>query len=598
MLTYRSLTLPMLTILLCACASAPRVSQPVPDQPRTSGPTEILPLDGDQYLARARQAEPARQLPWLLNAAQAWQNEQRCTDSLKLLQVLSEERLEQSQSDRLWLIHAECLLQLDKTELAAKSLAQVSMGAHHLPRRLALSSRLAELQQRPLDAARDLAEWISLEPALATELQSRVWALLQQVPSRELERVRDSNPYLAPWLYLARISRLPAGPELTRQLADWQQRYDLPLPDALEQLKQLDRHQPRKVAVILPLSGRLAGQGEALKEGILAAYFSRLDGSGQTQPSLTFLDSNLVGREELQGLELAYDFVIGPLLKENIDALLSAIPERIPTLVLNRLDEPRKSAGRYFYSLAPEDEAVQLAEYLAGKGYDRTLVVSSDRQVFQRMASSFANQWMKTHDSAPRQVSFTDNKSMRSAMETLLEVSASNQRINQVERLAKEEVHAFARNRRDVDAIVVFANAAQTELLNPIIESSISPFAKIVPVYASSRSFSQEMGNNSLRDLRHLTFMDMPWLLPGQESELKQLSQQLWPQRNDGQARLFAMGYDAYQLLPVLHQMALVPMLEKQGLTGSVRMDSHHQLVRQLPMARIEQERVIRLAQD
>ena len=41
----------------------------------------------------------------------------------------------------------------------------------------------------------------------------------------------------------------------------------------------------------------------------------------------------------------------------------------------------------------------------------------------------------------------------------------------------------------DIDAVVVFAGIQETELLNPIIEASLSPFGNAqLPVYASSKS--------------------------------------------------------------------------------------------------------------
>ncbi|WP_188693700.1 penicillin-binding protein activator [Bowmanella pacifica] len=591
----RTLTYGIAITVLCACSSAPNVRQS--DAPRTQPVEEQTPvsLSAQQYLQQARKASAEQQKNLLLNAADAFIKEGDCNSSLKLLKPLQAALDEYEQQDRANLLKARCLANLGHWQLAQQNLQKVSQRLPLLPKRLALSAELAEQRGDMLTAASSLAELTTLQPDKETELQGKIWHLIQQTPETVLAPQRNTQGALAPWLQLARITRTASAEALVEQLHEWQVRHSLALPTDLQSLLQSGSIQPQRIAVILPLSGRLASQGEALKEGILAAYFADQKDS---KPQMSFIDTVSLSEQAAADLSQQYDFVIGPLLKEDLDAILPKLPENLPVLALNRLDQPSKQTDRYFYALAPEDEAEQLAQLLNAKGYQAPLVVNADRAVFQRMATSFTKMWQSKGNPEPRQVSFTDNKSMRSAMEGLLDVGHSKQRIKQVEKLAKEEIHSFARNRRDIDAIVVFASAAQTELLNPIIESSISPFAELVPVYASSRSFSQELGGNSFRDLRHMTFLDMPWMLPGEDSQLKTLNKQLWPQRNDGQNRLFAMGHDAYNILPALLQMATVPQMTKQGLTGELRMDEFNQLRRSLPLGKVEQERVIRIAMD
>ncbi|MBN7821090.1 penicillin-binding protein activator [Bowmanella yangjiangensis] len=591
----RTLTYGIAITVLCACSSAPKVHQRETPQVKSDEKQIPVALTAQQYLQQARISPLVKQKRLLLDAATAFMQEGDCNSSLKLLKPLLPRLEEFEQQDQAHLLQARCLANLGHWQLAEQSLQAVSQHLQLLPKRLALSAEIAQQQGDTLTAANNLAELSTLQPDKQSELQEKIWHLVQQTPDKAISSPGSFQGPLSPWLQLARIARTNSGEALSSQLLEWQTRHNLPLPADLQPLLQSPSVQPQRIAVILPLSGRLANQGEALKEGILAAYFAD---QSEHKAQVSFVDTLSLNEQTLANMDQQFDFVIGPLLKENLDTLLPQLPDNLPVLALNRPDQPVKQASRYFYSLAPEDEAEQLAELLSQKGYKSPLVVNADRAVFQRMASSFTEKWQSTGRPAPKQVSFTDNKSMRNAMEGLLDVSHSKQRIKQVERLAKEEVHTFARNRRDVDAIVIFANAAQTELLNPIIESSISPFAEMVPVYASSRSFSQELGGNSLRDLRHMTFVDMPWMLPGGDSVLKELNKQLWPQRNDGQNRLFAMGYDAYRLLPTLVHMAQVPQMTIQGLTGTLRMDEHHQLRRSLPLGKVEQEKVVRLAMD
>jgi outer membrane PBP1 activator LpoA protein len=75
-------------------------------------------------------------------------------------------------------------------------------------------------------------------------------------------------------------------------------------------------------------------------------------------------------------------------------------------------------------------------------------------------------------------------------------------------------------------------------------------------------------------------------------------TKQLWPQRQDTLLRLFAMGFDAYNLLPNLRRLKTLPQLVSQGLTGEIKVDQQGVLHRRLPWAQVAQDRVKLLAMD
>ena len=189
---------------------------------------------------------------------------------------------------------------------------------------------------------------------------------------------------------------------------------------------------------------------------------------------------------------------------------------------------------------------------------------------------------------------------MRMRVSQMLDVVQSKQRIKQIEALSDVEVFGVERNRRDIDAIVLFANPEQAKLLNPIIEASLSPFARrSLSVFASSRSYSLDLNSNSLRDLRNLTFTDMPWMLPGHRwQNLANQTMQLWPEKQDTLLRLFAMGFDAYKLLPNLRRLKTLPQVVSYGLTGEINVDDKGILHRRLLWAQVTQDRVKLLALD
>jgi hypothetical protein len=284
-----------------------------------------------------------------------------------------------------------------------------------------------------------------------------------------------------------------------------------------------------------------------------------------------------------------------------------SVPDSHSTVELP--DNPWEAAIRpvhetYFFALAPEDEASQLAKHIRAKGFKRPIVLAADTSTTQRMSEAFISQWATQEQQAdyiaPDHATFTDSKNMRMQVSQLLDVSQSKARVKQIENLTTTEVYAVERNRRDVDAIVLFANPEQTELLNPIIESSLSPFAgSAISVFASSRSYSLDLNKNSIRDLRNLIFIDMPWMLPANPwQSLAEQTTLLWPQRQDTLLRLFAMGYDAYSLLPQLRHLQLLPQNSTPGLTGTLTVNAQGEVHRELPWAKVSQDRVTLIAMD
>ena len=255
-----------------------------------------------------------------------------------------------------------------------------------------------------------------------------------------------------------------------------------------------------------------------------------------------------------------------------------------------------KVATQFYFALSPEDEAIQIARHLKQQGITYPVVVQADNRAASRMNKAFTQEWSNMGMSPLETITVTDAKSMRNGVSELLGVAQSKNNVKQIQSLVNAEVHSFERNRRDADAVVIFANATETELINPIIESSISPFAKIIPVFASSRSYSNNRSMNSLRDLRNLRFTDMPWMLPDHnQQKLQNALATLWDRRSDSHYRLFAMGYDAFNVISHLRPLQQIEQYRFSGLTGDIYMDEQRQLRRILPWGQIQDDKVVTL---
>jgi outer membrane PBP1 activator LpoA protein len=604
--------------------------------------------DSNYYLSQAQQnyvnnADVYQRNNYLIQAAEALQAEQQCTKSIKMLKVLQAELQDNRHYTHANLILAECYLILsDKTFDKVEAILTNLTGAY------GYQARIAALQsQLQVNKKQWLAAAIALQNTNMEELDKTqtIWKWLKKLDLPELEKARLSEPSLQPWLQLAIIvKRFALQPEMfNQQLVSWQSRHlghplVTNLPEEIQYSLQQEPIQAKRIAVLLPLTGRLATQGLAIKEGILAAYLEDLpnakftpnnssdyDGSTgnivqdntQQYREIRFFDSALKTAQQLNTLVADFDVVLGPLVKEQITKLTEVLPSDKILLALNRvqlksniitinqlssLSEPSSPvAEHYYFSLAPEDEAQQLALHMQQKQLVRPIVFAANNPTTQRMAEAFIAKWQEAPNAIqPDLTIFTDSKDMRNRVSEMLDVAQSKQRIRQMEVLADVEVYGVERNRRDIDAIVLFANPEQAQLLNPIIEASLSPFAqKSLSVFASSRSYSLDLNSNSLRDLRNLTFTDMPWMLPDHSwQSLASQTTQLWPQKQDTLLRLFAMGFDAYNLLPNLRRLKTLPQVVSYGLTGEINVDDKGVLHRRLLWAQVAQDRVKLLAMD
>ncbi|KHT55262.1 lipoprotein [Alteromonas macleodii] len=487
------------------------------------------------------------------------------------------------------------------------------------------------------------------------EKVQQVWQWITSIPASSLDSVGSAYPDLSPFITLRELTEENASsPEkLAKSLQQFKQVYrghvlENALPENVIEATQLTDAGANDIAVLLPLSGRLARTGQVVKNGIMAAYYTDVEKRQDEHllPRLRFIDTNEVDTQHLLSEIGDTKFIIGPLLKDTVERLIPSLPLGVNVLALNRPDELPYNASTKglatgssnpavaddalasgtglagddtqnelhslglptslnYYGLAPEDEAKQLAEFIFNKGYRAPIVIAAQSSLYQRMDDTFKKHWRILNNQENKQranitsVSFNDSNSLREGITQALDVAQSNQRINQIEYMTNDEVYNMPRSRRDIDAIVAFASPQDTELLNPIIEASLNPYdGKQVPVYATSRSMDYDSGKNQWRDLQNVHFIDMPWLMPSHSWQpLQQEVEQAWQNQNTMQKRLFAFGFDAYQLLPQLGMLNTLKYLSHEGLTGTLSLNQQGEVIRKQPQAIIRNEKVRMLSE-
>lgn len=449
--------------------------------------------------------------------------------------------------------------------------------------------------------------------ALNTQANAQdVWLLWQQLSALmpwQLAQIAKSNPpFYSGWQQLLSYAhKFAAKPsQFSRYLSLWKQTYPTHparlIADALANAKLTFDH-IENVAILLPLTGEQASAGLAAQQGILAAY------NNESSITLHFIDTNQIDWSQLptRFAELSIDHVIGPLLKKHVTTYLNLSMTNIalqqPSLLLNLPQQHSLTSYQWALSMRPEDEAQQAAAVLSKQNYHAPIILSHQDKASKRIALAFQQTWQTATGKLIDIIYFEQGKQMQANLKESLDVNASQTRINQLSNQLKQTIKAEARNRRDIDMIYLVGSAAQTRLIKPYIDVNISPFADIIPVYASSRShsyFTDINNENSKNDLQHLTFTQMPWLLNAKQrnQQLAQLSQQLWPKRTDSLSRIFAMGFDSYNLLGKTSLMQQAPYILHFGQTGTLKLNEHNILIRSLVWGRYLDDKVQEIVMD
>lgn len=590
--------------------------------PIVNTPAVALTLTFPQLLDQAELAEnndqALRRNQYLLQAAELANTAQQCQHVHSVLApiypLLDSEQLAQAKLYRAQCVHPNDTYQTRLTLLEAPT-----------------SSSLIQQQQWHAkaviyEALFDARNAVNAHVTSQDYDINYVWRLAQKIPGEQLQLIGNSE--IDGFIRLTKILREHAlnQYELASQLTQFQ--YQFPnhplvkhLPSEIIGLLQIRNNTAQRVAVLLPLTGRLAAQAQQIKQGVVAAYLasqSQYQGYEQMIESLYFVDTNTQTDEALIAAIAEADLIIGPLLKPKLELILPHIKPNQQLLGLNRLDTdslvpqldvpasteflPNTSLSNHtFFALSPEDEAEQIAELMFTQQYQQPILIHAPDRTATRMAEAFTARWQAlTQHTSTITLSFSDNKSMRKAIGDALGVQQSRDRISILERYLGQEMFSVTRNRKDIDAFVVFANAKQTELINPMIEASISTFSdEIQPVFASSRSYNHKLNKNSLRDLQNVIFIDMPWLLDDTLNvELLAQYETVFSEASTAQKRLFAFGYDALNLIGKIQPLQKVQGLLLPGLTGSLAINDKNQVTRTLPRAKITTRQIERLTSE
>jgi outer membrane PBP1 activator LpoA protein len=573
----------------CAQVGAPRQEAPdavAADQAYGQGNFDEAARD---FLALA-DAHPRDGAFYRLRAAEAYQQNGEIDAVARTLPDIQRRHLQGDEPIRYGLLAAEVALSRHD---AAGALADLHFSDADLAtplrlRALELRARAQVAQGNALDGARtraDLDRLLGGNDRAQNEAQ-----IVATLKTMNPDALRDAAATLLPgdpmqpWIDQALHA---SGGALPVVVLHPNQPVGTLIPQGAQPPQREGYAQPHRIALLLPESGPLMAVAQPVRDGFFAAYFA--DDTPQRAP-VTVYDTGSTPADAVVAYRRAVadgaDRIVGPLARDAVSAVFAQGSLPVPVLALNQPDGAQTPPpGSAAFGLNPDAEAAQAAERMLQQGITHAIVITATEDWAERAALAFRAQFESRNGQVLGEARVENGEVNYSAMiqQTMASVPSSGAAPS----LPGAVSAADAAPAAPVDTgIFISMRPQQARLLMPQLK--LAGYAN-VPVFATSHIFAGSYNPGLDRDLDGVQFCDAPWLfdatlgLPRHEDIVRVLDSA----RGAG-GRLFAMGMDAYRLLPYMDWLAQHPDSYLPGATGQLAEDRLGRIQRLLTWAQFD----------
>ncbi|MGJ7087739.1 penicillin-binding protein activator [Morganella morganii] len=285
--------------------------------------------------------------------------------------------------------------------------------------------------------------------------------------------------------------------------------------------------------------------------------------------------ATLLAQAQADGMDL----IVGPLLKGDV-ATLATANTPLNILALNELDTPIARPNVCYFSLSPEDEARNAAQFIRQDNKTAPLVLTPDNSFGRRIAQSFADEWQKNGGGVVLHQTFSGNPGSSLSL-TGVPVQPSSSAAAQPDGTVVQPQPVSG----GVDSVYIIATSDQLIYIKPALEFATSARGRPA-FYASSRSNKAGTGKDFQFEMEGLKLTDIP-LIAGGNPQL--LSQAAGKFGNDyTRVRLYAMGMDAWRLANQFGDMQR-HTLRMNGASGDITVTDNCTVYRHLPWLEFKQ---------
>ena len=552
-------------------------------------------MSANDYLSLAKQNKDNKQNYYFIKAADAYINQRQLIPANRLIQQMQQTNLKPNEQQLLLLVSAKYLLLKHDNSNAIALLNTINTQSLNKNEQIDRLRTLAQAYMQLNNWQQSIITLDSMLPLQNTKDKQdtidTIWQILLVQPNDAINNAVTDNNDLTAWIDLAKRSRNATyATQLQNELVAWQQQYPNSPANALlpKDLQKLNIKPPKlqKVALLLPLTGKYATSGNAVRNGFVAAYYA----DNNSKPQLDIVDTNKGKVENLykQAIANGAQMVVGPLIQNNV-ATIAKHDVPVPTFALNNVKT--KTKNLFQFSLSPSDEARQIATRAWRFQHQNALIIMPNNRWGQTVAQAFANKWQSLGGKVAATATYTNIGSLKSVIRHALNIDQSYARKYKLQQLTGSSLRMVPQRRNDIDMVFVISNPAFAKQIKPLLNFY---FAGSLDTYALSTSFDQ---NNNSSDISGMVFADEPWIINNQQlsPRLKDLASSInstWPGQSNNLKRLNALGVDAYDLTSNLTRLQYFSAFGLPAASGVLFLDPNNGIVRQLNWATISHGKV------
>lgn len=408
------------------------------------------------------------------------------------------------------------------------------------------------------------------------ENQAKLWMAIQNLTQNEVDELfQQQKPLLNGWLTISSILRNQTL-SIEQQLKifkKWQAENPnhpaaLSPPQDFEIMASVEQMAPKKIVLMLPMSGKLERASQAIVDGFFASFYKQIQ--ARPEVHIVNVDDYATIQEALNAANQQQpDVIIGPLQKNNV-AQISRLDLPYPVIALNQLDINQHPKNLYHFSLNAEDEIHELIAFAKQEGATKAAILSTQDTWALKQSDEFRAEAAKENVTITSNQSYANTpRGRQDAIQKLLLVTESYARKRSIEKWIGTNVDSIARSREDLDYVYYIGKLNDAKQIRPLLDFY---FADKIPMLASSTlNDSAPERSTKPEDIERILFTEAPALTP------KNTSLEVLPKNQSSNIlrRLQALGADSYLLANKYQLFTLLPSTKISANTGIITMDEN-----------------------
>jgi len=292
------------------------------------------------------------------------------------------------------------------------------------------------------------------------------------------------------------------------------------------------------IALLLPLKSAIfKSAAEALQQGFQAAaeLEMQLPERLPVRVYSCFDENKDIVALYRQAVASGARAVVGPLTRSGVSTLAAEQNIPVPTLALNVLEEKFAGPPLYFFGMAAEAEARQVAQLARQQGFRQAFAITTRAQLSKRLQFAFEEEWNRLGGALLHEIEFNGDYSVFAGITDMPDT-----------------------------AVFLAVEAEKARLIRPYLPNKL-------PIYGTSQIFVGNGDTLTNFDLNGIRFVDMPWLLQPDHPAVMVYPRPIQPLSADLE-RLYALGIDAFRLVQLLLAGKVDDAMSLDGVSGHIKL--------------------------